>query len=165
MSIYDYNSARFLDTQLTAQEIEQFERFLIENDYYSSYENNKDTYLIVLKFFKHYDKLDIIYDKKSVYFGVAKFSWAAPQIDNIDWSNIAKELIRNEKIDRECRHAVHRPEAYPIRYVLEIKRLIYDKVVDKTTWDCYSWGDILRGKVENYDRAGTDDKTFESIVK
>lgn len=58
----------YLNTQLTPQDIERFERFLIEKvgSDYRLYEIYKDSYLKTLKFFKCYNKLDILYNKKDI---------------------------------------------------------------------------------------------------
>lgn len=67
----------YLNTQLTPQEIERFERFLIEKadeSNYKIYENYKDSYLKALKFFKYYNKLDILYSKKDIRTGIIKYA-------------------------------------------------------------------------------------------
>lgn len=53
-------SIDYLATDLTPQEIERFERFLLEKeaDDYRHYESNKAECLNALKFLKHYNKLD-----------------------------------------------------------------------------------------------------------
>lgn len=53
-------SIDYLATDLTPQEIERFERFLLEKkaDDYGYYESNKTGCLNALKFLKHYNKLD-----------------------------------------------------------------------------------------------------------
>lgn len=53
-------SIDYLATDLTPQEIERFERFLLEKkaDDYGYYESNKTECLNALKFLKHYNKLD-----------------------------------------------------------------------------------------------------------
>ena len=53
----------YLKTTLTPQEIERFEKYLLKNDKYESYEKNKDNYLNALKFLKHFDKMEYWYSK------------------------------------------------------------------------------------------------------
>ena len=63
----------YLNIQLTPQEIERFERFLVEKvdeSGYEVYEENKDSYLKALKFFKYYNKLDLLYNKKHIKIGI-----------------------------------------------------------------------------------------------
>lgn len=54
----------YLKTTLTSQEIERFEKYLVENNDYKYYEKNKDKYLNALKFLKHFNKLEYWYSKK-----------------------------------------------------------------------------------------------------
>lgn len=60
-------SIDYLATDLTPQEIERFERFLLEKeaDDYRNYESNKAECLNALKFLKHYNKLDEWYSVRS----------------------------------------------------------------------------------------------------
>lgn len=51
----------YLNTKLTPQDIEQFERWLAEKGKYQSYEKNKDKYLEVLKFLKYYNMVEQAY--------------------------------------------------------------------------------------------------------
>lgn len=53
----------YLKTTLTPQDIERFEKYLIKNESYESYERNKDDYLNALKFLKHFNKLEYWYSK------------------------------------------------------------------------------------------------------
>ncbi len=53
----------YLKTTLTPQEIERFEKFLIKNESYESYEENKDDYLNALKFLKHFNKMEYWYSR------------------------------------------------------------------------------------------------------
>lgn len=57
-------SIDYLATDLTPQEIERFERFLLEKaaDEYSLYEERKRVFFNILKLLKHYNKLDEWYD-------------------------------------------------------------------------------------------------------
>lgn len=124
---------------------------------------NKDSYLKALKFFKHYDKLDILYDKKSVSFGLeSPYNSSSFDYSNIDWSHIANKLIENDCF------------VYPSFLegnVLTIKRLVYNKVVDKAVWTCGVYKIILKDdKIKFPDiipvySAGADEKTLKSIAK
>lgn len=51
----------FLNTELTAQEIERFEQFLIKKDNYQSYERNKNDFLMALKFLKYHNMIEQYY--------------------------------------------------------------------------------------------------------
>lgn len=53
-----------LKTKLSKQELESFERYLAENDWYNSYENNKYIYLAAVKFSKFRNALEEIYNLK-----------------------------------------------------------------------------------------------------
>lgn len=59
--VFDY-----LNTQLTEQELERFERFAAENNAYDWYNNddNKEHILYALKFIKYHNKIDeLVYDR------------------------------------------------------------------------------------------------------
>ena len=51
----------FLNTKLTPQEIGRLEQFLIKKDEYTSYEGNKDYYLMALKFLKYHKMIEQYY--------------------------------------------------------------------------------------------------------
>lgn len=51
MNVYDLS---FLNTQLTQDDIEQFERYMAEKGEYDEYEKYKEFYIRTLKFFKYY---------------------------------------------------------------------------------------------------------------
>lgn len=53
INVYDLS---FLNTQLTQDDIEQFERYMAQKGWYKGYENNKESHFQMLKFFKYYHK-------------------------------------------------------------------------------------------------------------
>lgn len=92
----------YLDIQLTPQEIERFERFLVEKDAYSEYEDKKDDFLKTLKLFKYYNKLDAIYNKKST-----------------EFSDLFGNVVFGLKLWGKD------------RYIINVRRFIYGKYVNK----------------------------------
>lgn len=99
----------YLNINLTPQELEQFDRFLIEkssSDNYAEYENSEEVqnYLLTaLKFFKYYNKLDELYGKEFI------------TIDN----------------DRYSLNNLYRfaswLKGYENDYIIEVRRFLYDK--------------------------------------
>lgn len=64
MNVYDLS---FLNTQLTQDDIEQFERYMAEKSRYDKYEKNKNFYTRILKFFKYYRNDISSYKTQEVY--------------------------------------------------------------------------------------------------
>ena len=64
MNVYDLS---FLNTQLTQDDIEQFERYMAEDGKYEYYEEHKKFYTQILKFFKYYRNHISSYKTKDVY--------------------------------------------------------------------------------------------------
>lgn len=64
MNVYDLS---FLNTQLTQDDIEQFERYMAEDGKYEHYEEYKKFYTRILKFFKYYRNHISSYKTKDVY--------------------------------------------------------------------------------------------------
>ena len=116
----------YLKIDLTPQEIERFERFLIEKeaDYYRNYEMNKADYLNALKFLKHYNKLDEWYSvnsKKDSVFG--KLEGLANNIHSITSANrepitMAKKFVYGKDTGAALQvyHDVERP-LYQVREI------------------------------------------------
>ncbi len=59
----------FLNTQLTQDDIEQFERYMAQKGWYEGYEDDKELYLQMLKFFKYYHKYIPSYKTAAYSFG------------------------------------------------------------------------------------------------
>lgn len=90
----------YLKTTLTPQDIERFEKYLIKNESYESYERNKDDYLNALKFLKHFDKMEYWYSKHNK--------------DNFGRENSIWELV--DKVKRITNHNDN-PEVFTERFV------------------------------------------------
>ncbi len=103
----------YLNIQLTPQEIERFERFLVEvnSDGYEAYERNKDSLLKVLKFFKYYNKLDSIYSRERIGIYYNREGHYFPPYNSGNLAMVDERLRNYEK-----------NKAYVI-----IKKFIYDK--------------------------------------
>lgn len=93
----------YLNTKLTPQDIEQFERWLVKNDEYESYERNKDEYLEMLKFLKYYNIAEQAYKYKNR----AGDSWWASSLIS-DLAKLTEKhgymdfyrFVYGEKVDR-----------------------------------------------------------------
>ena len=55
----------FMKTKLSSEELERFKKFVVEYDIYDNYRGEK-YYLNVLKFFKHYGKIEAFYDNNAL---------------------------------------------------------------------------------------------------
>ena len=64
INVYDLS---FLNTQLTQDDIEQFERYMAEKSRYEEYKKNKNFYTRILKFFKYYRNHISSYKTQEVY--------------------------------------------------------------------------------------------------
>lgn len=64
----------FWDTKLSSDEVERFEDFLLENELYleNALYDERKYYRAILKFFKHYGKMDTFYDDNALAFKVFK---------------------------------------------------------------------------------------------
>lgn len=64
----------FWDTKLSSDEVERFEDFLLENELYleNALYDERKYYRAILKFFKHYGKMDTFYDDNDLAFKVFK---------------------------------------------------------------------------------------------
>ena len=93
----------YLNTKLTPQDIEHFERWLVKNDEYESYESNKDGYLEALKFLKYYNIAEQAYKYKNQ----AGDSWWASSLTS-DLAKLTEKhgymdfyrFVYGEKVDR-----------------------------------------------------------------
>lgn len=100
----------YLDIQLTPQEIERFERFLVEKNLYKEYESDRENLLKVLKFFKYHNKLDNIYNRNHITISYAYDGYYfAPDNKN----NLAMVASRLERYENKA-------------YVI-IKKFVYGK--------------------------------------
>lgn len=96
----------YLNTQLTPQDIERFERFLVEKVdsekyrvWYEEEDGDKDSYLKVLKFFKYYNKLDILYNKKDISIGlIGRWGLYDPSTNSLDMIASALKFYENEAV-------------------------------------------------------------------
>lgn len=87
MNVYDLS---FLNTQLTQDDIENFERYMAEKGEYESYEKYRESYLQVLKLFKYYHKYIPSYKTQEVY----DINGVMATINNLQNYNGAVELYR-----------------------------------------------------------------------
>lgn len=130
----------YLNTQLTPQDIEQFERFLIEKidseKYHWRYEEYKDYYLEVLKFLKYYNKLDILYNKKDIYidhmgrWGLYD-SGSGNKLDMIasalkTYKNEAEIVIKRFVYGKDMGSAFCIPELKCSYYIKDLKKNVMD---------------------------------------
>ena len=67
----------YLKTTLTPQEIERFERYLVKNKEYESYESDKDFYLNALKVLKYFDRLEYWLKGDG---GINDFAWQVKKL-------------------------------------------------------------------------------------
>lgn len=100
----------YLDIQLTPQEIERFERFLVEKNLYKEYERDRENLLKVLKFFKYHNKLDNIYNRNHI-----TIRYYASYNDYNNKNNLAMVASRLERYENKA-------------YVI-IKKFVYGKNV------------------------------------
>ncbi len=124
----------YLNTQLTPQDIEQFERFVVEKGdkmSYEYYEDNRDSYLRVLKFFKYYNKLDILYNKKEISIrslGGVGYDPSFISLANIagvlrDYENEARLIVKKFVYGKNMGSALCIPEIECPRYIKDLKTL------------------------------------------
>lgn len=140
LCIYMWTIAQgYLDIQLTPQEIERFERFLVEKNLYKEYESDRENLLKVLKFFKYHNKLDNIYNRNHITIGYAYDGYyLAPDNKN----NLAMVASRLERYENKA-------------YVI-IKKFVYGK--NMGDYFPGGWGSIEELK-------GMDNQDAKNIAK
>ncbi len=147
----------YLNTQLTPQDIEQFERFLVEKGdeiSYKSYELDKDKHLRVLKFFKYYNKLDILYSIKNI-----RISFS--HRENLD-------LYDNDPGYGKLWLIADILITYKNEARLIVKRFVYDKNMGSpfspfTLFSCDSWDAYCANSIKTLKKS--DDKDAKAIAK
>lgn len=145
----------YLDTELTPQEIEQFERFLVEKSHdgaYERFEKNKEYFLKVLKFFKYHNKLDVLYNKEYIRImiyrpGLMGDPYTMPQ----EKDNLAMVEDRLREYENEAR--------------VVVKRFVYNKDMGDYFGDWYSRPTIKQLKEMNSQDAKNIAKWAESKLK